>query len=73
MSSLKKAKDVWKSKAACDKAVEGSKSGDEQEEDNKKTSGISGSESENSAFLGARPKLTLYLDSPDPARHFTDL
>ena len=37
MSSIKKVKDVWKSKAACDKAAEGRKSGDEQEEDNKKT------------------------------------
>ena len=35
MSGIKKVKDVWKSKAACDKAAEGSKSGDEQEEDNK--------------------------------------
>ena len=37
MSSIKKVKDVWKSKAACDTAGEGSKAGDEQEEDNKKT------------------------------------
>ena len=36
MSSIKKVKDVWKSKAACDKAGEGSKARDEQEEDNKK-------------------------------------
>ena len=34
MSSIKKVKDVWKSKAACGKAVEGSNAGDEQEEDN---------------------------------------
>ena len=37
MSSIKKVIDVWKSKAACDKAGEGSKVGDEQEEDNKKS------------------------------------
>ena len=37
MSSIKKVKDVWKSNAACDKAREGSKAGDEQDEDNKKT------------------------------------
>ena len=37
MLSIKKVKDVWKSKAGCDKAGEGSKAGDEQDEDNKKT------------------------------------
>ena len=37
VSSIKTIKDVWKSKAECDKAGEGSKAGDEQEEDNKKT------------------------------------
>ena len=37
MSGIKKVKDVRKSNAACDKIAEGSKSGDEQEEDNKKT------------------------------------
>ena len=37
MSSIKKVKDVRKSKAACGKAGEGSKTGGEQEEDNKKT------------------------------------
>ena len=37
VSSINKAKDEWKSKAECDKAGEGSKTWDEQEEDNKKT------------------------------------
>ena len=37
MSRIKKVKNVLKSKAACDKSGEGSKAGDEQEENNKKT------------------------------------
>ena len=37
MSSIKKIKDICKSKAACDTTRKGSKAGDEQVEDNKKT------------------------------------
>ena len=39
MSSIKKVRDIWKSKAACDKAGKGSKAGDEHVEDNNKTRG----------------------------------
>ena len=36
-----------------------------------KGSGVSGSDCDNSPFRGARPKLTLYSDSPIPRPHST--